>query len=80
MKKDFISTIIFSFFILIFMIVVPIIIIKSVPVVADVNKIDKNSKDENNDKNKDIIIDSSSNIKVYLTKEDKIVEVPIEDS
>lgn len=79
MKKDFISTIIFSFFILIFMIVAPIIIIKSVPVVADVNKIDKNSKDENNDKNKDIIIDSSSNIKVYLTKEDKIVEVPIED-
>ena len=79
MKKDFISTIIFSFFILIFMIVVPIIIIKSVPVVADVNKIDKNSKDENNDKNKDIIIDSSSNIKVYLTKEKKIVEVPIED-
>lgn len=79
MKKDFISTIIFSFFILIFMIVAPIIIIKSVPVVADVNKIDKNSKDENNDKNKDIIIDSSSNIKVYLTKEKKIVEVPIED-
>lgn len=79
MKKDFISTIIFSFFILIFMIAAPIIIIKSVPVVADVNKIDKNSKDENNDKNKDIIIDSSSNIKVYLTKEDKIVEVPIED-
>lgn len=79
MKRDFISTIIFSFFILIFMIVAPIIIIKSVPVVADVNKIDKNSNNENNDKSKDIIIDSSSNIKVYLTKEDKIVEVPIED-
>lgn len=79
MKRDFISTIIFSFFILIFMIVAPIIIIKSVPVVADVNKIDKNSNNENNDKSKNIIIDSSSNIKVYLTKEDKIVEVPIED-
>lgn len=79
MKKDFISTIIFSFFILIFMVIAPIIIIKSIPVVASVNDTDKINDENSNEEDKDIIINDSSNIKVYLTKEDKVIEVPIED-
>lgn len=78
MKKDFISTIIFSFFILIFMVIAPIIIIKSIPVVASVNNTNKINEENSNEQDKDIIINGSSNIKVYLTKEDKIIEVPIE--
>lgn len=82
MKKDFLSTIIFSFFILVFLIIAPTIIIKSIPVVADINNIDNGSvdnEDENRGQNNDIIINGNSNIKVYLTKEEKIIEVPIEE-
>lgn len=79
MKKDFIPTFIFSFFILIFMIIAPIIIIKSIPVGADENNNDENIQEKASQENKDIIISGNSNIKVYLTKENKIIEIPIED-
>lgn len=79
MKKDFISTIIFSSIILIFMIVAPIIIVKSLPVTSGVSDEDEKGKEVFNQEDNNITIDGNSNIKVHLTNEDKVIEVEIEE-
>ena len=76
MRKQFPYTLFFSILILIFMIVAPMIIIKSMPVKASSEEDNSSSISENNNL---ITINGSENIKVYITKEDRMEEVPIED-
>lgn len=76
MRKQFPYTLFFSILILIFMIVAPMIIIESMPVKASSEEENSSSISENNNL---ITINGSENIKVYITKEDRMEEVPIED-
>lgn len=76
MRKDFISTLFFSILILIFMIVAPMLIVKSMPVKASSEEIIAPDINENDNL---ITIDGNEKIKVYITKEDRIEEVPIEE-
>lgn len=76
MRKDFISTLFFSILILIFMIVAPMLIIKSMPVKASSEEIITPDINENDNL---ITISGNEKIKVYITKEDRIEEIPIED-
>lgn len=76
MRKDFQSAAILSVIILIFMIVVPSFIIKAIPVRAtDEKENDELKVQEDNY----ISLSGTDTIKVYITKEDKVVEVPIEE-
>ncbi|WP_291668286.1 stage II sporulation protein D [Clostridium sp.] len=76
MRKDFQSAAILSVIILIFMIVVPSFIIKAIPVRATDEK--ENDELEVQEDNY-ISLSGTDTIKVYITKEDKVVEVPIEE-
>ena len=76
MRKDFISTVFFSILILIFMIVAPTLIVKSMPVKESSEEISAPDINENDNL---ITIDGNEKIKVYITKEDRIEEVSIED-
>ncbi len=75
MKRDISSTIIFSILILILMIVAPICIIKSMPVKAN----DKGEILQTIDEKKDIVLEGKGIIRVNITKENRIEEVPIEE-
>ena len=75
MKRDIISTVIFSTVILILMIVSPILIIKSMPVKANYDENISSSTDEN----KNIILEGSEVIRVNITKENRIEELSIEE-
>ena len=76
MRKDFQSTAILSVIILIFMIVVPSFIIKAIPVRATE---EKENEEVEVQENNYISLSGTDTIKVYITKEDKVVEVPIEE-
>lgn len=76
MRKDFQSAAILSIIILIFMIVVPSFIIKAIPVRATEEK--ENEGIEVQEDNY-ISLSGAETIRVYITKEDKVVEVPIEE-
>lgn len=76
MKKEFASTIFFSLLILLFMILAPTVIIKSMPAKAISEEVIPPTVDENNNF---INLEGNEIVKVYITSEDKIVEVPIEE-
>lgn len=76
MRKDFQSAAILSVIILIFMIVVPSFIIKAIPVRATEEKENEGTEVQENNY---ISLSGTDTIKVYITKEDKVVEVPIEE-
>ncbi len=76
MKKDIISTLVFSILILMLMIITPMFIIKFTPVKADSQGEVSVKVDE---ENKNIILDGTEIIKVNITKENRIEEVPIEE-
>lgn len=74
-----ISLISFSFLVLILMIIVPLVVIKSSPVgAAEENKINS-IEDMKTGEEGVISLSGSETIKVYITKEDKVIEVPLED-
>ena len=75
-RKDIASTIFFSALIIILMIVAPMFIIKSMP--AKANSEEPLLLDEEEDNN-NITLKGSETIKVNITKENRIEEVPIED-
>ena len=76
MKKDIMSILIFSILILILMIITPMFIIKSIPTQADS---EEEVSVELDDENNNIILDGNKTIKVNITKENRIEEVPIEE-
>ena len=76
MRKDFQSAAILSVIILIFMIVVPSFIIKAIPVRATEEKENEGTEVQENNY---ISLSGTDTIKVYITKEDKVVDVPIEE-
>lgn len=76
MRKDFQSAAILSVIILTFMIVVPSFIIKAIPVRATEEKENEGIEVKENNY---ISLSGTDTIKVYITKEDKVVEVPIEE-
>lgn len=76
MRKEFASTIFFSLLILLFMIVAPTVIIKSMPAKAISEEVTPPTVDETNNF---INLDGNDIVKVHITNEDKIVEVPIEE-
>ena len=75
MKRDITSTIIFSILILMLMILAPLFIIKSMPTKAT----DKEEIPQITEKNKDIVLEGKDVIRVNITKENRIEEVPIEE-
>ncbi len=75
MKRDIASTMIFSILILILMIVSPILIIKSMPAKADYDE----NISSNTDEDKNIILEGSEIIRVNITKENRVEEIPIEE-
>lgn len=76
MKKEFASTILFSLLILLLMIVAPMLVIKSMPAKANSEEVIPPTI---NEENKSITLDGNQTIRVYITKEDRIEEVPIEE-
>lgn len=76
MRREFASTIFFSLLILLFMIVAPTFIIKSMPAKAISEEVIPPTVEENNNF---INLEGNEVIKVHITSEDKIVEVPIEE-
>ncbi|GAB6169232.1 stage II sporulation protein D [Clostridium carnis] len=74
-----------SLLVLIFMISIPMVIIKSSPT----NNVQQISQEKNNDgkaeeskeeaKSTSIEVNGNSTVKVYITKEDKLIEVPLEE-
>lgn len=76
MKREFKSTILFSILILILMIVAPIFIIKSMPAKANSEQVIQPTADEGI---KTITLEGNQTIRVYITKEDRIEEIPIEE-
>lgn len=76
MRKEFESTIFLSLLILLFMIVAPTVIIKSMPAKAISEEVIPPTVDETNNF---INLDGNDIVKVYITNENKIVEVPIEE-
>ncbi len=75
MKRDIISNVVSSILILVLMIFVPTFIIKSIPAKAN----DKEEVLETTEENKDIILKGKEIIRVNITKENRIEEVPIEE-
>ena len=76
MKKDFQSAAILSAIILIFMIIVPSFIIKALPANDTSEKDDEKVESEENNY---INLSGTDTIKVYITKEDKVVDIKIEE-
>ena len=76
MRRDIASTLIFSILILILMIVSPMIIIKSMPAKANSDEDLSVRVDEDDNK---IVLAGNEVIKVNITKENRIEEVPIEE-
>ena len=76
MRKEFTSIIFFSLLIILFMIVAPTAIIKSMPAKAISEEVIPPTVDETNNF---ISLDGNDIIKVYITNENKIEEVPIEE-
>lgn len=76
MRREVLSNLFFSFLILILMIIAPMFIIKSMPIQAITEE--GNSVSINEDNNL-ITIEGNDKIKVYITKEERIEEIPIEE-
>ncbi|VYU21018.1 Amidase enhancer precursor [Clostridium tertium] len=76
MKKDFQSAAILSAIILIFMIIAPSFIIKALPANDTSEKDDEKVESEENNY---INLSGTDTIKVYITKEDKVVDIKIEE-
>ncbi|MDV4151601.1 stage II sporulation protein D [Clostridium sp. AL.422] len=76
MRRDFASTILFSILILVLMIVAPMLIIKSMPAKANSEDIIIPTTDE---EDKSIILEGNNVIRVNITKENRIEEVPLEE-
>ncbi|MGG7142224.1 stage II sporulation protein D [Clostridium nigeriense] len=76
MRREFASTIFFSLLILLFMIIAPTFIIKSMPAKAISEEVIPPTVEENNNF---ISLEGNEVIKVHITSENKIVEVPIEE-
>lgn len=76
MRREVLSNLFFSFLILILMIIAPMCIIKSMPIQAITEE--GNSVSINEDNNL-ITIEGNDKIKVYITKEERIEEIPIEE-
>ena len=76
MRREVLSNLFFSFLILILMIIAPMFIVKSMPTQASTEE--ENSiiiKEDNNL----ITIDGNDKIKVYITKEERVEEIQIEE-
>ena len=76
MKKDIASTIFFSILIIILMIVTPMFIIKTMPAKANSEETPVPDK---NEENNNIILKGDETIRVNITKENRIEEVPLEE-
>lgn len=76
MRREVLSNLFFSFLILILMIIAPMFIVKSMPTQASTEEEDSVIINEDNNL---ITIDGNDKIKVYITKEERIEEIPIEE-
>lgn len=76
MKKELVSTMLFSLLILLLMIVTPMFIIKSMPAKANSEEV---TPPQISQENESITLDGNQTIRVCITKEDRIEEVPIEE-